>query len=409
MRDRVFPFIRRCLTLVLSFILAAFLAACGTVPQVRAQARLFLPLSLEFLGEYQLSDTQFRDTVVGGLSAITYDRQTGRFYALSDDRSQRAPARFYTLKLQLDRDEGETSRSPKVEIEDVTFLHPAAGETYAPGSLDPEGLAASPRGTVFVSSEGVPSLGIDPAIAEFDLATGQLKDTLRLPQRYLLPNPDEPDTAPRGVQENLGFEALTLSTPSIAPQDPFRLFAATESSLVQDREEPTTEQGPRVRLLHYVINPVGLPALVSETLYVLDPAPTGSLSNGLTELVALEREGFWLSLERTYGFVGAGAKIFQVAGGDATDISRVATLKGASDVLHPLRKQLLFDLSELGIRLDNLEGMALGPRLPDGGQMLMLVSDDNFNEEQITQFLLFRLVEGSRSIQTDSLSLKIKN
>jgi hypothetical protein len=49
------------------------------------------------------------------------------------------------------------------------------------------------------------------------------------------------------------------------------------------------------------------------------------------------------------------------------------------------------DLSELGIYLDNLEGMTLGPRLPDGSQSLVLVSDNNFNDIQLTQFLLFRL------------------
>jgi hypothetical protein len=50
-------------------------------------------------------------------------------------------------------------------------------------------------------------------------------------------------------------------------------------------------------------------------------------------------------------------------------------------------------LSTLGIYLDNLEGMALGPRLPDGSRSLLVVSDDNFKEAQMTQFLLFRLKE----------------
>ncbi|NEO01152.1 MAG: esterase-like activity of phytase family protein, partial [Moorea sp. SIO3I7] len=55
----------------------------------------------------------------------------------------------------------------------------------------------------------------------------------------------------------------------------------------------------------------------------------------------------------------------------------------------PLQKKLLLDLSELGIYLDNLEGMTLGPRLSDGTQSLILVSDNNFSEAQVTQFLLF--------------------
>jgi len=61
--------------------------------------------------------------------------------------------------------------------------------------------------------------------------------------------------------------------------------------------------------------------------------------------------------------------------------------------VQPLRKELLFDLQELGIYLDNFEGMTIGPRLPDGSNSLLLISDDNFNDEQISQLFLFRLVE----------------
>jgi hypothetical protein len=56
-----------------------------------------------------------------------------------------------------------------------------------------------------------------------------------------------------------------------------------------------------------------------------------------------------------------------------------------------LRKKLLLDLNELGISLDNLQGMTLGPRLSDGTQSLLLVSNNNFVKEQGSQFLLFRL------------------
>jgi 3-phytase len=49
----------------------------------------------------------------------------------------------------------------------------------------------------------------------------------------------------------------------------------------------------------------------------------------------------------------------------------------------------LLDLRDLGIPLDNIEGMVLGPELPDGRQSLILVSDNNFAATQFTQFLLF--------------------
>jgi len=41
--------------------------------------------------------------------------------------------------------------------------------------------------------------------------------------------------------------------------------------------------------------------------------------------------------------------------------------------------------------IDNLEGMTLGPPLPDGSTSLWLLSDDNFDDDQTTQVWLFRL------------------
>ncbi|MDX2939877.1 esterase-like activity of phytase family protein [Streptomyces ipomoeae] len=40
-------------------------------------------------------------------------------------------------------------------------------------------------------------------------------------------------------------------------------------------------------------------------------------------------------------------------------------------------------------RVDNVEGITLGPRLPDGRRTVLLVSDDNFSAVQTTQFLAF--------------------
>jgi hypothetical protein len=58
--------------------------------------------------------------------------------------------------------------------------------------------------------------------------------------------------------------------------------------------------------------------------------------------------------------------------------------------IKPTEKKLLFDLRQLDVALDNIEGLTLGPKLPDG-QSLILVSDNNFNPLQRTQILAFRL------------------
>ena len=47
------------------------------------------------------------------------------------------------------------------------------------------------------------------------------------------------------------------------------------------------------------------------------------------------------------------------------------------------------DLDVLGLTLDNLEGMTLGPRLPNGDRALIIMSDNNFTPGQVSQFLLF--------------------
>ena len=382
------------LLIVLAIALLSFLTTACAPSQARtAEQRTFLNLSLDFLGEYQLPKMKFKDTPVGGLSALTYDRQRNKFYALSDDRSQFAPARFYTLGLSLKPAETGEIGIDKVDVEDVTFITDENGKTYAKGSLDPEGIALSPKGTVFISSEGVPSQGIAPFIREFDLETGKQKQSLQLPDRYLRNNNTNEEQLPRGIQDNLGFESLTFELGSLAAAsgDPFRLFTATESALFQDSLPPDSEQPTRIRLMQYLIGNIARPMVVTEHVYLLDPAPKGAIDNGLTELVTVDQGGHFLSLERTYGVLGAGAKIYQLATGGATDTSGIATLKGDVSRINGVKKKLVLDLSTLGIYLDNLEGMTFGPRLPDGSQSLLLVSDDNFRDMQLTQFLLFRV------------------
>ena len=386
---------KRFLLLLVSIIVTATVTACSrTPPQIRAEQRLFLPLSLEFVGEYQLPKTTFADTPVGGLSGLSYDRDRDRFYAISDDRSNLAPARFYTFKLQLT----PSGAIEGVKLEDVTFLRDRNGETYPPGTLDTEGIALSPRGSIYISSEGSSNRGIAPFINEYNLETGKLLSSLKIPQRYL-PNREQQ----QGVQNNLGFEALTLSPKSLSREDPFRLFTATESSLLQDEvtelQDGVTEspnQSAPIRLLHYIINPIGDPFLVAEHLYLLEPSAEEVIYNGLTELIALQKEGYFLSLERTYGWTGAGAKIFQIVVANATDTTKIASFADNLAAVTPLKKKILLDLSQLDIELDNLEGMTLGPRLQDGSRTLVLISDDNFRQDQVTQLLLFRLRENTR-------------
>lgn len=377
----------------LAIILLTLTTACSP-PQAVAKDRTFLDFSLDFLSEYQLPKINFDDVAVGGLSGIAYDGKgtatptdpAFRFYAISDDPSEYGDARFYTLKLNLAEADTGKFAIDRVAVEGITYLADKDGKTFSKDSINAEGIAISPRKSVFVASEGVTHLGIPPFVREFDLKTGKIRGSLPIPERYLPDTTDE--NQGRGVVDNLGFESLTIDPESWSADglDPFRIFTAIEAPLMQDSDP---EQVKNLRLLHYVI--VDKTAqLVSENFYQLDPAPL-TILNGLTELVAIGKGGHLLSLERSFGVYGYGAKIFQLALGGATDTSRIYSLKGNVTTAEPVKKKLLLDLKDLEIPLYNLEGMTLGPRLPDGSQSLVLVSDDNFDEEQKTQFLLFRL------------------
>lgn len=383
---------KRSLLALLLGLISMLTTACD-LPQVSAEDRLFMNLSVEFLGAYPLPK-KAGDAPIGGLSGLTYDRQRERVYALSDDRSEFAPARFYTLKLTIDSSKPAPSQLARVDVERTTTLRDEAGQPYTKGSLDPEGLLLSPLRTLFVSSEGVAHSGISPFVREFDLQTGQQKRSLPIPDRYVPTFKDNTQT--QGVQDNLGFEALTVTPGGYGngkEVEPFRVFTATESALVQDLDPPDPKQPQPIksRMLHYLVEK-DRSMLISEHLYLLDPAPEGAISHGLVELLAIDQGGHFLSLERSFGLtVGFGAKLFQLSTGGATDTSTIPSLKGGLRGIAPIRKRLLLDLSGLKIPLDNLEGMTFGPRLPDGSQTLLLVSDDNFRPEQVTQFLLFRL------------------
>lgn len=386
MSDRRIKFFSR-LSLGLCLVCALFsLTACNPPQRVSAEARIFRSFALELVDQYEIPKASYQDTVIGGLSAIAYSREQDLFYVLSDDRSNLAPARFYTFELKVELNAQNQVKIASFEPQGVTQLLDENGQQYSSGAIDPEGLAISPRNTIFISSEGNPTQDIKPFIAEFALETGKKLSNLPIPERYL-----GEESQSQGIQENLAFESLTINRTGL-PEDPFRVFTATESALLQDESLEGEEQS-RVRFLHYIVNPVGEPVLLAEHLYLLEPVPAEVIANGLTELLALQTEGYFLSLERTFGFAGAGAKIFQVVIGNATDTTKIANLKGNIAQVQPLRKKLLLDLADLGIYLDNLEGMTVGPRLPDGSRSLLLISDDNFDEQQINQLLLFRLIE----------------
>jgi 3-phytase len=324
------------------------------------------PVDLQFRGQAIVpTGTTFQGTTVGGLSSITFDERRGVYYALSDDPSQFQPARFYTVGLDIG--DGRLSDGD-VHFEGVTTLRAPGGQPYAPFSLDPEGLALTKDRELILTSEGFTNNLIDPFVRRYAL-DGAFLGSLPVPQPFLT-------TANHssGVRPNLGFESA-----GVPPNGRF-LFTATENALFQDGPAATVDSGSPGRILRYNLQ---TGRLDRQWFYETDPVaeppvPASQFSvNGLVELLPLNNE-FMLAMERSFSVGAPGT-------GNTIKLYKVSLTGGRAE------KTLLLDLDDLGIPLDNVEGMTFGPRLPDGRRSVVLVSDNNFAASQFTQFLLFAL------------------
>ncbi|YAF98382.1 MAG: esterase-like activity of phytase family protein [Nodularia sp. CChRGM 3473] len=336
---------------------------------------------IEFIGEATLAKgLTFQKTEVGGLSGITYDVKNDVYYAISDDRGQKAPARFYTLKIDLSK--GSLQNNGVVPVGVTTLLNQAS-QIFPSGETDTEGIALTNKETVFISSEGDVRQLINPFINEFSLSSGRLLTTLPIPEKFL---PDK--SGQQGIRNNLAFESLTI-TP-----DNQRLFTATENALIQDGPAAKPNLGSPCRILQYNLL-TNQPE--NEFLYQTEPVSqilnlTGRFASGLPDLLALDNQGHFLSIERSFTGLGFAVSLFQISLAGADDIQNIGSLLTVDlQKVQPVEKKLLLDLRTLNVLLDNIEGLTLGPWLPDGQRSLILVSDNNFNSLQRTQILAFKL------------------
>lgn len=336
--------------------------------------------SIDFIGEATLpKGLSFQKTELGGLSGITYDAKNDLYYAISDDRGQKAPARFYTLKINLSK--GLLENSGVVPV-GVTMLLNNDGQNFPPRTTDTEGIALTNQDSVFISSEGDVDKLINPFIQEFSLSSGRTITTLPIPKKFL------PDKSGKiGIRNNLAFESLTITL------NQQYLYTATENALIQDGSVAKANVGTPCRILQYNLR-TQQPG--SEFLYKTEPIDslldiTGKFTSGLPDLLALDNQGHLLSLERSFTGLGFAVFLFQVSLEKADDIHNIDSLLTNSKNLRPVTKKLLLDLRNLDVALDNIEGLTLGPWLPNGQRSLILVSDNNFNSLQRNQFLAFQL------------------
>ena len=321
---------------------------------------------LRFIGEVTFnSKTTFKETTVGGLSGLTYDSANNQLLAISDNRQN---PRYYRYQLKLD--EKIFTLTPT----DVIFFKNQQNKPFDIDSLDLEGITLTKNQTLLVCSEGDYSnpVKVIPQLLEFNL-TGTLIKKHSIQRKYI------PTHDAAGIQDNKGFETL-----SITP-DQRTVIIATENSLKQDFGQ--REITP-IRLIYHdeQLQPN------REYAYLIDK------KYGLVDLIAFNTEHL-ITLERYWDKETKknSIRIFDVKlSENSTNVINLPSLNAGR--WNAVTKELLLDLDSIvqqlaGKRLDNFEGIVTGPKLKNGNDSLIIVSDNNFSIFQQTIFLAFELIQ----------------
>ncbi|MBK1784593.1 esterase-like activity of phytase family protein [Prauserella cavernicola] len=361
-------------TLIASGLLGALCLSLVAVP-ASADSR-----GVRVLGETTVpTGLSFEGTTVGGLSGIDRDPRTGDYVLISDDRSERQPARFYTARIDVTAD----------GLGDVVFTgtHPFTGpdgETYPENSVDPEELRVDPwRGGYLWSQEGERGeTGLaDPSVGEATRTGAYVRD-LPIPANHRM-------TETAGPRQNQALEAMTFAAHGAL------VVTAMEGPLLQDGPEATPEHGALSRItVQGRVGPVLAQYAYPQEPIFAAPSPGGSANNGVTSILASNPGDptRHLVLERAYAAgVGNRVRIFEIDTSGATNVLRTGSLAEARH-MRPVSKRLVADLADLPLsHVDNIEGMTWGPRLATGERSLLLVSDDNFSANQVTQVIALAL------------------
>ncbi|KAA1178566.1 esterase-like activity of phytase family protein [Rhizobium tropici] len=333
-------------------------------------------IGLSYLGNYDIPTGFMENGVeVGGLSGIDFDPATGRYFAISDDRSEKAPARFYDLDIDVD-----ASVLKSVTVIDHVTLKDKDGQPFALKKVDGESIRLGKDG-IYWSSEGDGKALLPPFVRVAN-RDGSFVREFSLPDGFA-PTADKHT----GIRDNLAFEGLTF----LSGGD---LLVNTESALYQDGPVTTLTNGALARIVRY---DAAAGVQKAQYVYPVSPIPqapspaSGWNDFGLSEILALD-DRHLLSVERGYA-QGVGNSVvinmFDLDG--ATDVANIPSLMTTDQRIVPVRKTEIMDLRALGLAPDNIEGVTLG-KSRDGSDVLIFVADNNFNSTQKTQFFAFKVI-----------------
>ena len=333
-------------------------------------------ITLQFVDEYILSNQlTFESIIVGGLSSIDYSKNC--YYAISDDTVN---PRFYELSLNFNE-----NSFLDVEVTNMYLLKNKKNDTFINNQVDPEALRIDPStNKILWVSEGNINNNISPQFFKTELST---LNSLPIQLPKIITNNS-------AVEHNGALEALCLDINNNG------YWIGMESPLKHDGDTPTyNKNNSPVRITH--INKSTSKADL-QYAYILDKVAKkpknlkNKSNNGLVELLTLDATQF-LTLERSYTIDEKNVvKLFLTSTEHATDISTLKSLRDSK--FTPLKKELLLNFDSILDKLpsktiDNIEGMCLGPKLANGSQSIIFISDNNFNlyGNQITQLILFSL------------------
>ncbi len=372
----------------LFFIIMAFLLSCSATKGNEKTAGIN---HLKFLGDYVVGyNKNFENTTIGGLSGIDYNFKKKEYYLISDDRSKMNPARFYTAKLIIKK-----NKIDSVIFTAVTFLKNQLGNFYPNSGKDPyhapdpEALRHDPENKTFIwSSEGERIVNSrktvleNPSVTEINLK-GNYLDTFQLPPQLLM---KETENGPR---RNSVFEGVTFD------KNYKNLFVSVEEPLYQDGPRAGTGDSSGINRIIKFDMKTKKP--IAQFAYLTDPVaypaiPAGAFKiNGISDILNIGKNKL-LIIERSYstGRLACTIKVFIADISSGENINNVASLKTMPD-LKTASKKLLLNMDNLGIYIDNVEGVTFGPKLSNGKRSLIFITDNNFNPLEKTQFLLFEI------------------
>lgn len=341
---------------------------------------------LRFIGDMTFTTGEkYAETELGGLSGLVYDKGTKRFLAVSDDKSLVNETRFYEFDISF------ADKKFSVKPTKVVKLKNKDGKYFKKGEADFEGITFYGK-DVLISSEGAINRPkpTPPELYRFD-REGNFLSLVSIPEKFLLPKKEHTDKM-YGSRDNHSFEALSTS------RDGKTVFMGSEEALFQDGQITTTSYSSHVRIILYKdLKPASEVAYQLEKVEAIK-ADLSSAENGLVDIAAVDDKTFY-TMERSWlPFMNKNVvRIFKCKITDkTTDISSMDSLKDKSFV--SVEKELVADIDDyiplMTIKeLDNIEGIAFGPNLPNGNPTLVIVSDNNFGKAQRTLFMGFELIE----------------